>query len=720
MKKLLYILVFLTACATQKKATEPAPLDDAPACETPVPKPPVAEREPHETKIHGETLVDPYFWLRDREDDRVVGYLEAENAYTARMTEHTAKLRAELFEEMRSHIEETDVTAPYRMGEYFYYSRTEEGKDYEIHCRKKGSLDAPEEVLLDENAMAADHDYFALGAVVPSPDHRLLAYSVDTVGNERFTMYVKDLETGELLTEEIQETYYSAAWANDGKTLFYTRVDDANRPHRLFRHRLGDSPEKDELVFEEPDERFFLSIDRTRSDAMLLLTLQSAVTTEVHYMPADEPAGEFRLIHPRQQDVEYYVEHHSDRFFIVTNEDAVNFRLFETPVDETSRDTWNEVLPHRDDVTLRSVDAFADHLVIWERREGLPHVRVRDLRSGEEHALEFPESAYSAWIGDNYTFDTTVLRFEYTSMATPHSVYDYDMDTRKRRLVKQREVPGYDPKAYETGRLQATAPDGTQVPVTVAWRNGAREDGPAPLVLYGYGSYGASYDPRFSATRLALLDRGVILAIAHVRGGGEKGRKWYESGKYLKKRNTFTDFIAVAEHLVDEGWTAPDRLGISGRSAGGLLMGAVMNMRPDLFEAVVAGVPFVDVVNTMLDPSIPLTVIEWEEWGNPKEREYFEYIRSYSPYDNVTTQEYPNTLITAGLNDPRVAYWEPAKWTAKLRAEKTGDSTLLLKTNMGAGHGGASGRYAYLEEIAFTYAFLLEHLGVVEPPRCAP
>jgi len=711
MRNLLLFASFLAACGTKPDAK-------LPVCATP--EAPAAAAKDHVTEIHGQTLHDPYHWLRERENPEVTAYLEAENAYAEVMMEHTEGLQAALYDEMLSHVKESDESAPYPHGDYWYYSRTEEGKNYEIYCRKKGEISAPEQVLLDENELAAEHAYFAVGALSVSPDHRLMAYSTDTVGNERYNLWVKHLETGEVVDGPIPNTYYSVAWANDNKTLFYNRVDDATRPYQLWRHVVGTDPDTDVLVYEETDERFFLGIARSRSDGMLLLNLMSAVTAEWRYIDADAPTDAFRVVKPREQNVEYYVEHHPgppERFFVLTNEDAINFRVYEAPIG-SDPSAWAEIIAPSDTVTLTAIDAFANHLAVWERREGLPSVRVVDLGEASSHQVEFPEPTYAAWAGDNHEFATDVLRFEYTSLTTPPSVFDYDMGTKGLARVKEREIPNFDRSLYETTRLEATAADGTEVPVSVVWRKDALRK-PAPLLLAGYGSYGSSYDPYFSASRLALLDRGVVFAIAHVRGGGEMGRRWYEDGKYLQKKNTFTDFIASAEHLVASGWTQPERLAITGRSAGGLLMGAVTNMRPDLFAAVVAGVPFVDVTNTMLDPTIPLTVIEWEEWGNPQDREYFEYMRSYAPYDNVRTDApYPHMLITAGLNDPRVAYWEPAKWAAKLRTNSLNDSLILLQTNMGAGHGGASGRYDYLRELAFEYAFVLDRLAVVELRRC--
>lgn len=682
-------------------------------CVTLAPSPPIAQVIPHTTAIHGQTRVDNYHWLRDRGRQDVIAYLEAENAYTEARTKQTRGLRERLYREMKGRIKETDLTVPTPIDDYYYYTRTFEGKQYRVHCRKRGSLDADEEVLLDQNELAEGSRYFRIGRFQVSPNHKLLAYSVDTAGNETYTLRVKDLETGELLPDVIPNTYYSVEWANDNSTLFYTVLDDAKRPYRLYRHRLGTDASEDQLVHEEKDEAYHVQLSKTRSRRFLLLNLDSQITSEVRFLDADHPFSEFRTIHPRQHGMEYGVEHHGDHFYIVTNDDAINFKLVRTPLGSPSKKNWTQIIPHRPDVKLDRVDAFRDHLAIYERKDGLRRLRIRRLSDGREHEVEFPEPVYTFFPTGNAQFNTTTLRYSYTSLITPRSVFDYDMNTQTRELKKQNEVlGGYDPSRYRSERIYARAGDGTRIPISLVYRHGMARNGRTPTLLYGYGSYGASMDPRFSSNRISLLDRGMIFAIAHIRGGGEMGRPWYENGKLLRKRNTFTDFIACAEHLIAERYTNPQHLAIMGGSAGGLLMGAVTNMRPDLFKAVVAKVPFVDVVNTMLDDSIPLTVIEYEEWGNPHEKTSYDYMMTYSPYDNVRAQDYPNLLITAGLNDPRVQYWEPAKWTARLRALKTDDNTLLLKTNMGAGHGGASGRYDKLRETAFDYAFLLDTVGV--------
>jgi len=657
--------------------------------------------------------VDDYFWLRDRSDPRVIAYLEAENSYTTTVMRHTEVLQEQLYQEMRARIKEDDASAPEQLDQYHYYSRTEAGGQYPILCRRRGALDAEEEILLDQNTLAAAHTYFRVGVSAVSPDHRLLAYSVDTCGGEEFTLHIKDLTTGKLLDEAVCKTSLGLAWANDSRTLFYTVLDGARRPCRLYRHIVGSSPSTDTMVYFESDESFFLDVHRTRSRKYLLLEIASHSTSEVRFLDADRPEGDFQLIEPRQAGIEYSVAHHGNHFFITTNDGAPNFRLAQAPVGSPGKSNWSPALPSRSGVKLDGVDAFSAHLALYEREAGLPQIRILDLSSGEDHLITFPEPAYTVRAHRNPEFNTSLLRFTYTSLVTPSSVVDYDMTMRTWTVRKQIEVlGGYDKSRYRSERIFATASDGKRVPISLVYRAPLQLDATRPLLLNGYGAYGLSYDPVFSSNTLSLLDRGFIVGIAHVRGGEEMGRNWYEDGKLVHKRNTFTDFIACAEHLLDQGYTAPDRMAINGGSAGGLLMGAVTNMRPELFRVVIAEVPFVDVVNTMLDASLPLTVIEYDEWGNPNDPAAYAYIRSYSPYDNLERKNYPNILVTAGLNDPRVAYWEPAKWTAKLRVIKADDNRLLLKTNMGAGHGGASGRFDVLLEIAFKYTFMLDVLGV--------
>ncbi|MBH8578297.1 S9 family peptidase [Nostocaceae cyanobacterium CENA369] len=677
--------------------------------------PPIAEKQPQVLELHGDRRVDNYFWIRDIDNPKVIEYLEAENAYTAEMMQHTEAMQTKLYDEMLARIQETDLSVPYRKDDYYYYSRTEEGKAYRIYCRKKGNLDAIEEILLDENELAAEHDFFELGVFAISPNHQILAYSVDTSGSEQYTLFFLDLSTHQLYSEVITETYYSFAWANDNQTGFYTKIDATNRPYQLFRHTLGTASTEDVLLYHEPDDAYPLYVAQTRSQEYILLILNSSITTEVRYLNANNPQGDFRLIHPRTQGIEYGIDHHQDYFYIITNEEAINFKLMRTPVSSPEKENWQIVIPHREDVLLSGVSLFSNHLVIYERKGGLQTARIQNLTTGEENNINFPEPTYEFYEGSNPEFNTNILRYNYTSLIAPQSVFDYNMETNQRELKKETEVlGGYDKAQYESEWLMATAEDETKIPISIVYKKGIKKDGTNPLLLTGYGAYSMSYSASFSSTQLSLLNRGVVFAIAHIRGGEEMGRKWYEEGKFLQKKNTFTDFIACAEYLIAEGWTASDRLAITGGSAGGLLMGAVINLRPDLFKVVVAQVPFVDVVTTILDTSLPLSAMEWEEWGNPNDKVYYDYMKSYSPYDNVAAKDYPDLLITAGLNDSRVKYWEPAKWTAKLRELKTDNNILLLKTNMGAGHGGASGRYESLRELAFEYAFVLDRLGLGE------
>ncbi len=678
-------------------------------------RPPAADIRPKVDTLFGHQMVDNYFWLRGRDNPEVIEYLEAENAYTEAVMKHTEELQEKLYQEMLSRIKETDMSVPVKWGEYYYYSRTEEGKQYQINCRKKGSLDAEEEILVDVNQLAEGKDYMHVGGYKPSPDHNLLAYAYDSTGNERYVLRVKDLQTGKLLPDVVDSVSPSFEWANGNRTLFYTVTDEAWRSYKLYRHTLGEDAQNDVLVFHEKDDAFFLDVDKSKSTGYLFIQLESQTTSEVYYLDATDPTGEFKLIHPRQQDMEYSVYHHGDQFYIVTNDQAKNFKLMQAPVSGPSKNNWKEVIPHRDSVKLDRIEVFKDFMVLYERENGLRQIRIRDFGTEKTHAIEFPEPVYTCWGEWNPEYDTRLLRFAYMSFVTPESIYDYDMGTEQRELKKRKEVlGGYDPDLYQTERIFAAAGDGTRIPISMVYRKGMQRDGNNPLYLYGYGAYGISMDTYFSSNRFSLVDRGFIYAIAHVRGGGEMGRYWYEDGKLLKKKNTFTDFIAAAEHLMGEKYTSSDKLVIDGASAGGLLIGAVVNMRPDLFRAVIADVPFVDLMNTMLDESIPLTVIEYEEWGNPNEEEYFDYMLSYSPYDNVEAKDYPNMLILAGLNDTRVQYWEPAKWAAKLRSTKTDTNRLLLKTEMGSGHGGVSGRYSRLRDVAFQYAFVLDVLGIRE------
>jgi oligopeptidase B len=677
-------------------------------------KPPIAARREHVDERHGESVVDPYHWLRDdeRKDPAVLAYLEAENAHTRDAMQPAEPLHETLYREMVGRIQETDVSAPVRKGPWLYYTRTEQGRQYRIHCRKRETEDAPEQILLDCNALARGRAYLRLGAFEVSPRHDLLAYSTDFEGDEEFVLRFKDLASGELLPDEIPVVYYPVVWANDNRTVFYTTLDETHRPWRLYRHVLGRPREEDVLVYEEADRKFFLGVHKSASERLVMLDLHSAVTTEQRWVDADRPEDPFQLIEPRRQKVEYTAEHWEDRFFILTNDEAVNFKLVEAPLDDPSRAAWRAVVEHRPEVKLEDIVVFREHLVLVEREEANLGLRIFELPGRAEHRVSLPEPVHTVEPVDNVEYVSETLRFCYESPVTPRSIFDYDMRTRERVLRKRQEVlGGYDPAAYECARLFALAPDGKRVPVWLVARAGTPRDGSCPALLYAYGAYAHTIDPGFSSERLSLLDRGFVFAVANVRGGGAYGRPWYDDGKLLRKRNTFDDFVAAAEHLVALGYTSPARLGIRGGSAGGLLIGAVINERPDLFRAAVANVPFVDVINTMFDPTIPLTVIEWEEWGDPRDRAFYEYMRSYSPYDNVRAQDYPALLVTAGLMDPRVGYWEPAKWVARLRAMKTDERPLLLKTHLGAGHSGPSGRYDALRDLAFEYAFLLTQLG---------
>jgi oligopeptidase B len=697
-------------------------------------KPPVAQREPVEHVLHGDRRVDDYAWLRHKEDPGVIAYLEAENAYTDAILKPTETFQERLYQEMLERILQTDLSVPYQLRGYHYFTRTEEGKQYAFHCRRRGGDGATEELLLDLNALAEGHSFLGLDAFEVSEDNHLLAHSIDTTGFRQFLLQVKDLRTGTTLPERF-ERVTSVAWASDNRTLFYTVEDETTkRSHRLYRHVLGAS-ESDPLIYEEPDERFRIEVERTRSGDFLLLTIASHTASEVRFLRADHPSGEFQLIDPREDNHEYYADHHPGPlaaghpgltansndgvFYIRTNSGGRTFRLVAASVNDPGRKFWREVISHRPDVMLAGVEVFQNHLVLFEREGGLPYLRIVDLTSDAgnaleaSHRIEFGEPAYNASFGENPEFGASYVRFQYESFVTPRSIFDYDVHTRERSLRKQQPVlGGYDAAKYVIERLHASAADGTQVPVSIVYRRDTPRDGSAPLLLYGYGSYGISVPVNFNSNRLSLLDRGVIYAVAHVRGGGELGKPWHDAGRMKQKRNTFTDFISAAEYLIAQRYTAAEKLAIEGGSAGGLLMGAVPNMRPELFRMVISHVPFVDVLNTMLDASLPLTVGEYEEWGNPQIAEDYFYMKSYCPYTNLERKAYPAILAKTGLNDSQVMYWEPAKYVAKLRTLKTDGNPLLLKINMGAGHGGASGRYDYLREIALDYAFLLSYLEI--------
>jgi oligopeptidase B len=661
---------------------------------------------------HGDRRIDPYYWMRDKDDPEVLAHLAAENAYTDAVTAPTAELRERLYREIVGRIQETDTSATSYFRGYWDYTRTVEGLDYEIYCRRPESMEGPEQVLLDGNQLAQGHEYFELGFVEHSPDQNLLAYAADYTGAELFELRFRDLTTGKELEDVLREVYYGAAWAADNKTFFYSRTDAAMRPFQVWRHTLGTPADQDVLVLQEDDERFELSVEPTKSERYIVFSSTSQVTAECRFVAADEPEAEPILIEPRRQGIEYSVDHQDDRFLILTNDGARDFCLMAAPVTNPQRTSWVQVVPEREGVRINFTDVHKNHVVLGQRSDGLQRLEVLDCVSGETHLVEQPDAAYTAFPGSNPVYDSEVMRFFYTSLTAPFSAVDYDMRTRMRTVVKEQPVRGgYDRADYITERLWATAPDGVQVPISLVRRRDLQRNGDNPTLLYGYGAYEASSDPMFDPVRLSMLERGFVFAIAHVRGGGEMGRGWYEEGKFLNKTNTFTDFIACASHLIDLGYTSSNRLAIRGRSAGGLLIGAVLNSRPDLFSCAVAQVPFVDVVTTMLDETVPLTVTEYEEWGNPNDLEYYWYMKGYSPYDNVRAAAYPALLVTAGLNDPRVSYWEPAKWVAKLRGAWLDDRPLLLQTQMGAGHSGPSGRYESWREEAFVTAFVLSQVA---------
>ena len=676
-------------------------------------KPPMAEKKSKITDIHGEQLVDEYFWLREKNNPAVLAHLKAEDAYTESVMKPTAALQEKLYKEMLSHIKQTDTDVPYRSNGYFYYTRTEEGKQYPIFCRKKGNLGAPEEIVLDVNELAKGQKFMSIGMFNPSDDGNLLAYSTDNTGYRQFTLQIKDLRTGQLLPDRV-ERVNALSWATDNKTFFYVTEDAVTkRSDKFFRHVLG--TDKYDLVYEEKDELFDIATYRTRDKSVILLEAFSKTSTDVRYLPADDPNAALKVILPRQPEHEYDVDHRGDLFYIRTNKGAKNFRIVTAPVNDPSEKNWKEFVAHRPAVKIEGISLFADHAVLSEWENGLQQLEVLKFGSKTPTRIKFPEPVYSANLSGNREFNTSVIRYNYNSLVTPNSTFDYDMNTGKSTLLKQQEVPGgFDRANYTAERVFATASDGTKIPMSMVYRKGVKLDGSAPLLLYGYGSYGASIPPTFSSRRLSLLDRGVIYVITHIRGGGELGEEWRQAGRMMNKINTFTDFIASAEALIKMKYTSSDRLVIEGGSAGGLLMGAVSNMRPDLFKAVISHVPFVDVLNTMLDATLPLTTSEYIEWGNPNDKPAYEYMKKYSPYDNVAKKNYPATLVKVSLNDSQVPYWEGAKLVAKLRAMKTDNNPLLLKVNFGAGHGGSSGRYDALREVAFDQAFVLWQVGLAE------
>jgi len=685
--------------------------------------PPMASRRPTERVVHGHTLVDDYAWLREKDNPEVLAYLEAENKYCDANLAGTAELQKQLYDEMLSHIKETDVSVPFRDGSWWYYSRTEQGKQYETYCRRHGTPEAPqgdEEIVLDVNALAEGESFMALGTMTLSDDGNLLAYTCDNRGFRQYKLYTKDLRTGEV-SKEFAERVGSVVWAADHRTLFYTVEDEEQkRQFQLYRHILGTPHADDELVYEETDERFNIGAGKTRDREYLILESASHTTTENRYLRADDPRGAWTLIEPRRDDIEYYVDHRYGQLFIRVNDAGRNFRLVTAPLATPGRENWIEQIPHREDTMLEEVDLFAGHAVVWERSLALQQVRVRPFAGrgpamAEGREIPFPEPVYSVHPHSNRIFDTAKYRYAYQSLVTPSSVFEYDIATGEQGLLKQQEVPGgFDRTLYESERIFVKAADGVEIPVSLVWRKDQRQPGGNPLWVYGYGSYGYALPIGFNSNRLSLLDRGLVLAWAHIRGGGDLGKPWHDAGRLMHKRNTFTDFIAVTEALIERGYGAPGRIAAEGGSAGGLLMGAITNMRPDLYRAILSHVPFVDVMNTMLDPTLPLTVPEYEEWGDPNEKAAFEYMLSYSPYDNLQAGEYPAILVKTSLFDSQVMYWEPAKYVAQLRTLKSDARPLIFQTNLTAGHHGASGRYDYLKEIALDYAFLLRELGVIE------
>ncbi len=700
-------LIFATSCNNKETSKKPMNIT-----------PPKADKITKNLEMHGDVRVDNYYWLNDRENEEVIDYLERENDYYNKMTAHTKDFQKDLFDEMKSRIKEDDESVPYFYNGYYYITRYETGKDYPIFSRKKDSLNAEEEIMFDVNAMAEGHSFYNLRGLNVSLDNKWVAFGVDTLSRRKYTLYIKNLQTGEVLDDAIALTTGGSTWANDNKTLFYTRKDEKTlRSNQIYKHRLGEDSSKDDLIFTETDETFGTYVYKTKSDKYLVIGSYSTLTSEFQILDANTPDGDFKMFQPRTRGLEYSISHFGNEFYMVTNKDqATNFKLMKTPETATTMDQWEEVIAHRKEVLLEDIDIFKDYLVVSERSNGLNEIRIKRWDNSEDYYLPFDNETYTANPFQNIEFDTKILRYNYNSLTTPSSIIDFNMETREKEIKKETEVLGgkFNKDNYESKRVWATAADGTKIPVSMVYRKGIKQNGKSPLLLYAYGSYGSTIDPYFSSVRLSLLDRGFIYAIAHVRGGQYLGREWYENGKLLTKKNTFTDFVDASRFLIAEKYTSKDHLYASGGSAGGLIMGAVVNIAPELYNGVVAAVPFVDVVTTMLDDSIPLTTGEYDEWGNPNEEESYQYMKSYSPYDNVEAKSYPNMLVTTGLHDSQVQYWEPAKWVAKLRELKTGDNILLLQTNMDAGHGGASGRFEALKEIAMDYAFLLDMEGIKE------
>ena len=692
-------------------------------------KPPVAKQNPYKTTLHGQERIDNYHWIRltdeqklakniegwpDDQTMQVVDYIKKENEYTQTQLRHTKNLQKKLYSEIISRIKKDDVSVPYLDNDYWYYTRYEKGKEYPIYCRKRESLENPEEVMINVNDWAKGHDYFSLTNLSVSPNNKFLAFGVDTLSRRIYTIKIKDLQTGELLMDEIHGTEDAVAWANDNATFFYTVKNEITLlSEHIDRHKLGTLQTDDVRVYTEKDDSFYIGVGRSKSDKYIIIYNSSTLISDYYILNANDPVGKFRQFSPRETEHEYTIEHYNDKFYIVTNWKAMNFRLMETPENATTKQNWKEVIPHRKDVMVSDIDVFADHLVISERRDGLRQIRVIDQRNGNEHYLDFGEAVYSAYPSVNLSFNTNVLRYQFSSLITPRSTFDYDMDMKVSTLLKQSEVVGgHDPADYHSERLYAKVRDGKKVPISIVYKKGFKKNGQGNLLLYAYGSYGSTNDPSFSSTRLSLLDRGFAYAIAHIRGSQTYGRPWYEDGKMFHKMNTFTDFVDCSKYLIQNNYTDPGHLFAMGGSAGGLLMGAVVNLAPELYRGVIAAVPFVDVINTMLDASIPLTSNEWDEWGNPRKKDEYEYMMTYSPYDNVYNAAYPNMLVTAGYFDSQVQYWEPVKWVAKLRDYKVGENVLYLYTNMDAGHGGKSGRFRRYKELSLKYAFMLDLAGM--------
>jgi len=708
MKKIAIItivsLIFATSCKNKEHSKKNMDI-----------KPPTADKIEKHLEIHGDVRIDNYYWLNERENEEVIDYLERENDYYDKKTAHTKDFQEDLFEEMKSRIKEDDESVPYKYNGYFYITRFEKGKDYPIYTRKKDSLEAEEEILFNVNEMAEGYTYYSLSGLSVSPDNKLVSFGVDTVSRRKYTLHIKNLETGDILEESIPLTTGGSTWANDNKTLFYTQKDEQTlRSNKIYKHLLGTDSESDTLIFSEDDETFSTFIYKTKSKKYLVIGCYSTLTSEFQILNADTPDEAFKVFQPRERGLEYSISHYEDSFYILTNKDkATNFKLMKTSEENTGQENWEDMMYHRDDVLLEGVDIFKDYLVISERSNGLNKIRIMRWDKTDDYYLPFSSETYTAYASRNPEFDTKILRYSYNSLTTPASVIDFNMDTQEKTVLKEAEVLGgkFDKDNYDSQRVWATAEDGTKIPVTMVYKKGMKQNGDNPLLLYAYGSYGSTMDPYFSTVRLSLLDRGFIYAVAHVRGSEYLGRTWYEDGKLLHKKNTFTDYVDVSKFLIEEKFTSNKHLYAYGGSAGGLLMGAITNMAPELYNGVVSAVPFVDVVTTMLDDSIPLTTSEYDEWGNPNDEEYYFYMKSYSPYDNVVSKDYPNMLVTTGLHDSQVQYWEPAKWVAKLRELKTDNNDLLFHINMEAGHGGASGRFNALKKYARIYAFLLDLEG---------